>query len=168
MGEDLFWAIRGGGGASFGVIVAWKIKPVAVPETVTVFDVQRTLEQNASRIIQNWQQVADKVHEDLFIRIFLKSVNSSTEQGKKTMRVSFESLFLGGVDQLLPLMQKSLLELGLVNKDCIEMSWIDSILYFAGFLNGESMDVLLDRNFTSRKFFKTKSDYVKEPIPETA
>ncbi|KAK1581566.1 hypothetical protein Q3G72_007011 [Acer saccharum] len=168
MGEDLFWAIRGGGGASFGVIVAWKIKLVAVPPTVTVFNVQRTLEQNATKIILKWQQVADKVHEDLMIRIFLRSVNSSTEQGKKTMRVSFESMFLGGVDQLLPLMQKSLPELGLVNEDCIEMSWIDSILYFSGFRNGESMDVLLDRNPISRRFFKAKSDYVKEPIPETA
>lgn len=27
-GEDLFWAIRGGGGASFGVILSWKIKLV--------------------------------------------------------------------------------------------------------------------------------------------
>ncbi|TXG48216.1 hypothetical protein EZV62_027510 [Acer yangbiense] len=168
MGEDLFWAIRGGGGASFGVIVAWKIKLVAVPPTVTVFDVQRTLEQNATKIILKWQQVADKVHEDLMTRIFLRSVNSSTEQGKKTMRLSFESMFLGGVDQLLPLMQKILPELGLVNEDCIEMSWIDSILYFAGFRNGESMDVLLDRTPTSRAFFKAKSDYVKEPIPETA
>jgi hypothetical protein len=26
MGEDLFWAIRGGGGASFGIILSWKIK----------------------------------------------------------------------------------------------------------------------------------------------
>ncbi|PPR93766.1 hypothetical protein GOBAR_AA26913 [Gossypium barbadense] len=26
MGEDLFWAIRGGGGGSFGVILSWKIK----------------------------------------------------------------------------------------------------------------------------------------------
>lgn len=25
MGDDLFWAIRGGGGASFGVIVVWKV-----------------------------------------------------------------------------------------------------------------------------------------------
>ncbi|KAE8731846.1 hypothetical protein F3Y22_tig00002511pilonHSYRG00399 [Hibiscus syriacus] len=34
MGEDLSWAIRGGGGASFGVIVAWKIKLVRVPAMV--------------------------------------------------------------------------------------------------------------------------------------
>ncbi|MBA0806415.1 hypothetical protein Gohar_005869, partial [Gossypium harknessii] len=37
MGEDLFWAIRGGGGGSFGVVLAWKLKLVAVPAIVTVF-----------------------------------------------------------------------------------------------------------------------------------
>ncbi|KAL7241869.1 hypothetical protein ACSBR1_014445 [Camellia fascicularis] len=44
MGEDLFWAIRGGGGASFGVILSWKVKLVVVPSTVTVFTLDRTLE----------------------------------------------------------------------------------------------------------------------------
>nr|KYP51212.1 Reticuline oxidase-like protein [Cajanus cajan] len=43
MGEDLFWAIRGGGGASFGVIVAWKIKLVPVPPQVTVFRVKKSV-----------------------------------------------------------------------------------------------------------------------------
>ncbi|CAI0545952.1 unnamed protein product [Linum tenue] len=47
MGEDMFWAVRGGGGNTFGVAVAWKVKLVAVPEKVTVFRVRRTLEQNA-------------------------------------------------------------------------------------------------------------------------
>ena len=46
MGEDMFWAIRGGGGASFGIILAWKIKLVPVPKTVTVFTVTKTLEQD--------------------------------------------------------------------------------------------------------------------------
>jgi len=63
MGEDLFWAIRGGGGASFGVIVAWKIKLVPVPSTVTVFRVPRTLDENAAEIVQKWQLVANKLDE---------------------------------------------------------------------------------------------------------
>ncbi|CAI0545945.1 unnamed protein product [Linum tenue] len=50
MGEDMFWAVRGGGGNTFGVAVAWKVKLVAVPEKVTVFRVRRTLEQNATTI----------------------------------------------------------------------------------------------------------------------
>ncbi|KAK9101399.1 hypothetical protein Scep_024829 [Stephania cephalantha] len=33
MGEDLFWAIRGGGVTSFGVLLAWKIELVPVPPT---------------------------------------------------------------------------------------------------------------------------------------
>jgi FAD/FMN-containing dehydrogenase len=37
MGEELFWAIRGGGGSSFGVILAWKLRLVPVPHSVTVF-----------------------------------------------------------------------------------------------------------------------------------
>lgn len=41
MGEDYFWAIRGGGGSSFGVVLSWKIKLVDVPSTVTVFKVQK-------------------------------------------------------------------------------------------------------------------------------
>ncbi|KAH9747669.1 Berberine bridge enzyme-like 18 [Citrus sinensis] len=130
MGEDLFWAIRGGGGASFGVIVAWKIKLVTVPETVTAFIVNRTLEQNATKIVDRWQYVADKLHEDLYIR-------------------------------------QSFPELGLVKQDCIEMSWIESVMYFAEF-RGQSLDVLLNRTQPSVRFFKAKSDFVKEPMPEIA
>lgn len=51
MGEDLFWAIRGGGAASFGIIVAWKVNLVTVPSTVTAFTVTRTLENNATKIL---------------------------------------------------------------------------------------------------------------------
>ena len=39
MGEDVFWALRGGGGESWGVVVAWRIKLVSVPPVVTVFNV---------------------------------------------------------------------------------------------------------------------------------
>ncbi|KAL7175757.1 hypothetical protein ACSBR2_029363 [Camellia fascicularis] len=51
MGKDLFWAVRGGGGASFEVVLSFKIKLVPVPETVTVFRVEKTLDQNATEIV---------------------------------------------------------------------------------------------------------------------
>ncbi|CAN0904308.1 Tetrahydroberberine oxidase [Linum grandiflorum] len=50
MGEDLFSAIRGGGGNTFGVVVAWKIRLVKVPANVTVCNVVKTLEQNVTTI----------------------------------------------------------------------------------------------------------------------
>ncbi|KAI8568538.1 hypothetical protein RHMOL_Rhmol02G0208500 [Rhododendron molle] len=164
MGEDLFWAIRGGGGASFGVILAWKVNLVTVPSTVTVFTIAKTLDQNATNLIYKWQHIAPKFPEDLFIRILIRRVNSS-ENGKWTIQASFNSLYLGGISNLIPLMQEHFPELGLTEEDCTEMSWIESILYFAGFSTGESLDVLLDRTPLTRQYFKAKSDYVKKPIP---
>ena len=61
VGENLFWALRGGGASSFGVILSWKVKLVPVPATVTVFKVNRTLEQGATDIVLQWTQVVDKL-----------------------------------------------------------------------------------------------------------
>nr|BAZ95780.1 daurichromenic acid synthase [Rhododendron dauricum] len=166
MGEDLFWAIRGGGSASFGVIIAWHIKLLQVPETVTVFTVNRTLEQNATKIVHRWQSVSAKIDEKLALRLYLRRANSS-QDGKETGQASFVTLYLGGVDTLLPLMEQSFPELGLARSDCIEMSWIDSILYFAS-LSGEPLDVLLNRTPSPYGlYYKGKLDYVTEPISET-
>ena len=94
MGEDLFWAIRGGGGSSFGVILSWKIKLVPVPTKVTVFNLKRTLENNATDIVSRWQQVSHKLPKDIFIRAWPQVVNGG-QKGKKTIEVSFVSHFLG-------------------------------------------------------------------------
>ncbi|CAA2998888.1 cannabidiolic acid synthase-like [Olea europaea subsp. europaea] len=162
MGEDLFWAIRGGGGASFGVILAWKIQLVDVPEKVTVFTIDKTLDQNATNIVHRWQYIAHKFDEDLFIRILIRRVNSS-QDGGRTIQASFNSLYLGGVGTLLPLMQQSFPELGLQREYCTEMSWIESILYFAGFPI-ESREVLQNRTQPNVRYFKAKTDYVQKPI----
>ncbi|KAE8664577.1 FAD-binding and BBE domain-containing protein [Hibiscus syriacus] len=69
MGEDVFWAIRGGGITSFGVILAWRVKLVRVPPKVTVFTVQRTLDQGATELAYRWQQVAPKLPKNLFVRL---------------------------------------------------------------------------------------------------
>ncbi|KAL0433361.1 UNVERIFIED_CONTAM: Berberine bridge enzyme-like 18 [Sesamum latifolium] len=107
MGEDLFWAIRGGGGASFGVILAWKVRLVDVPETVTVFTIDRTLEQNATQLIHRWQYIAPRFEPNLFLRIVARRANASQDGTKLTIRASFNSIFLGRIDRLLALMQKN-------------------------------------------------------------
>ncbi|XP_042481063.1 berberine bridge enzyme-like 27 [Macadamia integrifolia] len=163
MGEDLFWAIRGGGGASFGIILSWKIKLVPVPPIVTVFRLNKTLEEEAIKLLHRWQFVAPKIHEDLFLRGVLDAPRSQSGERKAT--ALFDSLFLGSAEELLPLMEEGFPELGLELKDCIQMSWIESTLYFYWFPLGESLDVLLKRTRNAR-FFKGKSDFVKKPIPE--
>ncbi|KAK6123833.1 hypothetical protein DH2020_042434 [Rehmannia glutinosa] len=170
MGEDLFWAIRGGGGASFGIITAWKLKLVTVPETLTIFSVSRTLEQNATDLVHRWQYIAPNLPEDLLISISIGPVNSST--GKKTIQASFGSLYLGGVDTLLQLLEQRFPELGVKREDCIEVSWIQSALFFGGYSIEESPQVITSRNPqirstlpVTRFYFKAKLDYVQEPIP---
>ncbi|PHU14938.1 hypothetical protein BC332_16143 [Capsicum chinense] len=136
MGEDLFWAIRGGGGNSFGLVLAWKVKLVDVPERVTVFTLNKILEQNVTKLVHKWQFVAPRFHEDLFIRILVNRLNTS-DLGDKKVVASFNSIFLGGIDRLL-----------------------------RSFPRGESHDVLLSRIQLSTRYFKAKSDYVYQPIPE--
>ncbi|XP_009624111.1 monolignol oxidoreductase AtBBE-like 13 [Nicotiana tomentosiformis] len=167
MGEDLFWAIRGGGGASFGVILSWKLKLVTVPSVVTVFTVPKTLEDDATKILYKWEQVADKIDDDLFMRVVINVVERKDKKGERTVQTAYNSLFLGTADRLLQIMNESFPELGLTEKDCTEMSWIESILYIAGFPTKTPPEVLLQGKSTFKNYFKAKSDFVREPIPET-
>ncbi|XP_019158898.1 PREDICTED: berberine bridge enzyme-like 15 [Ipomoea nil] len=167
MGEDLFWAIRGGGGGNFGIILSWKLRLVPVPETVTVFTVPKTLEQGATKILYKWQNIADKIDEDLFIRVEISVVNGGGGPANRTVQTAYNALFLGGADRLLQVMEQSFPELGLTKHDCIEMSWIESILYIAGFPTNTPPEVLLDGKPLFKNYFKAKSDFVTKPIPQT-
>ncbi|CAN8267588.1 unnamed protein product [Cochlearia groenlandica] len=164
MGEDLFWAIRGGGGGSFGVILSWKIKLVSVPETLTVFTVTKTLEQDPNfKILSKWQRTADKIVDELFIRILIRPSGTG---GNKTVSTLYRGLFLGGKETLMDVMDKGFPELRLAQKDCIEMSWIETTVYNADFPTNASIQTLLDTKLPFGKpFYKGKSDIVKEPIP---
>ncbi|TXG50900.1 hypothetical protein EZV62_023425 [Acer yangbiense] len=170
MGEDLFWAIRGGGGGSFGVILSWKIKLVAVPETITVFTVFKTLEQGDTKLLYRWQQVADKLDKDLHIRVLMNMTNTSTSE--RSVTTAYDGFFLGGADRLIQLMQESFPELGLTREDCIETSWIRSVLHSSSIPLDTSLvfasPKLLLQRITATDSFEGKADFVTEPIPETA
>nr|GEU93725.1 hypothetical protein [Tanacetum cinerariifolium] len=71
MGGDLFWAIRGGGGGSFG----------------------------GSDLFDKWQYIGHELSPDLFIRVIIQA--AIDEDGKRQMEVMFNSMFLGNVDKLI-------------------------------------------------------------------
>ncbi|CDP20911.1 unnamed protein product [Coffea canephora] len=66
-------------------------------------------------------------------------------------------------------MKKGFPELGLTQKDCIEMSWIESVLYIAKYpRNIQPKFLLQGKPLLNKVYFKAKSDFVKEPIKEHA
>ncbi|XP_051129422.1 tetrahydroberberine oxidase-like [Andrographis paniculata] len=172
MGEDVFWAIRGGGGASFGIITAWKIKLVTVPETVTIFSVSRTLQQNATELVHKWQYVAPYMPKDMLLSINVGPVTISST-GERTVQANFNSMFLGRIDGLLELLQQSFPELGVRREDCLEVSYIQAVLFFGGYNVQQSPELLTSRNpeipsaiRATRFSFKSKTDYLLKPIPK--
>ncbi|KAK8938521.1 hypothetical protein KSP39_PZI011077 [Platanthera zijinensis] len=166
MGEDLFWALRGGGGASFGIILSYKLKLLQVPPKVTVFNIDKLLEQGAVKLLTKWQQIAYNLDKRLFIRVQLQVVDRNHRSSSKTLMATFQSLFLGEQTELLSLMAESFPELGVKSEDCMELSWIRSVLSIAGYPPGGSLKKLLDRKPQYHNLFKTKSDFLRMPFNE--
>ncbi|KAK9077858.1 hypothetical protein SSX86_006196 [Deinandra increscens subsp. villosa] len=161
MGEDLFWAIRGGGGASFAVVLSYTVKIVPVPEVNTVFRVKKTVAENAVNLVWKWQSVAPLIDRDLFIRVMLMP---ETVNGRSTVQASFIGHFLGGSERLLQIMNNNFPELALKKEDCLEVSWVESVFYWANLDYKSPAELLLDRHSDDVNFLIRKSDYVQKPI----
>ncbi|KAL4560645.1 hypothetical protein LXL04_032798 [Taraxacum kok-saghyz] len=167
MGEDLFWAIRGGVASNFGIVLSWKLNLVPVPEKVTVFIVNRTLEQGATDLFYKYQSVVPNTKDrNLYIRSQLASefIGNTT---KKTIRIIFQGIYQGSTDMLLPLLNKEFPELGVTREICREMTSIQSTLVFAGRPSTTPTEILNNRSATPRMSSKTKSSFVTTPIPKS-
>ncbi|XP_062227646.1 berberine bridge enzyme-like Cyn d 4 [Phragmites australis] len=157
MGEDLFWAIRGGGGESFGIVVSWKVSLVKVPSTVTAFNIAKTLDQGAIDVLIKWQDVGPTLPSDITIRVII--------QGQRAV---FQSLYLGTCGDLVPTLSTLFPELGMTSADCLEMTWLQSAVFFNTWNPNAPVESLLIRNTSLSTFTKNKSDYVRRSIPKGA
>nr|XP_043607162.1 berberine bridge enzyme-like 27 [Erigeron canadensis] len=161
MGEDLFWAIRGGGGGSFGVVLSWKINLVYVPPIVTVFSLPKKLDKFATQLVNKWQYIGNNITNDLFMNLLISPL-----QQNGTMLVTINGLFLGRANELIAIMDDEFPELGLQVDNCTEMSYIESVVYYSVYLRGQSVETLVERRPWPKNYYKFKSDYVERPIPE--
>ncbi|GLJ22081.1 hypothetical protein SUGI_0413930 [Cryptomeria japonica] len=158
MGEDLFWALRGGSGGSWGVVVAWKVRLVSVPRKVTVFNVHRTGRSKVTDLVYRWQSIAPYLERDFFIRTVISG--TQLQSGEKDVTLTFNGMYLGPLDQLLKVANESFPEMGIVAGDCEETDWIGSISYTAY----TSTSQLANRTNSGKNYFKAKSDFVSSPI----
>ncbi|CAI9107376.1 OLC1v1006714C1 [Oldenlandia corymbosa var. corymbosa] len=161
MGSDFFWAIRGGGGASFGVILSWKINLVRVPPVVTVFRLAKTFKQNAIGLVHKWQYIAPHLPDDLTIAVAIQRFGPLS-----TPTATFNSLFLGRTEELLKMMEESFPELELSKHDCKEMSWVESALTLSEYPDQFSIEVMKNRSYSPFDAnVKLKIDLVQQPLP---
>ncbi|KAJ1256032.1 hypothetical protein BS78_K101200 [Paspalum vaginatum] len=155
MGEDLFWAIRGGGGESFGVVVAWRVKLSKVPPTVTVVNTIKTLEQGAADVLAKWETIIlqPAFVPDLTVRVVLQ-----------VRQAFFQTLFLGGCSDLVTTLHNVFPELGVTAADCNEMSWLRAMTFIYFGRTDVPAEALLNRTNNLGNYFKSKSDYVRRPV----
>ncbi|KAK4280505.1 hypothetical protein QN277_012126 [Acacia crassicarpa] len=164
MGEDVFWAIRGGGGGIWGIVYAWKIKLLKVPEIVTSFIVSRTgTKGHVLKLVDKWQHVAPRLGDDFYLSCF---VGAGLPKAKTTgLSTTFKGFYLGPKRKAISVINQVFPELGIEEEDCQEMSWIESIVFFSGLTDGATMSDLNNRYMQDKEYFKAKSDFVRIHIP---
>ncbi|KAI3891821.1 hypothetical protein MKX03_008447 [Papaver bracteatum] len=153
MGEDVFWAIRGGGGGGvWGIIYAWRVQLVPVPETVTSFILSRPgTKIFVAKLVHKWQFVAPHLEYEFYLSVFVGAA-------------TFEGFHLGSTAEAISTLNREFPELGIAEDDCKEMSWIESVVFFSGLHKGSTVLDLKNRYLDGKGYFNAKSDYVKEPI----
>ncbi|XP_044510178.1 reticuline oxidase-like [Mangifera indica] len=164
MGEDVFWAIRGGGGGVWGIVYAWKIKLIKVPKIVTSFIISRQgTKSHVENLVNKWQHIAPNLIDDFYITCF---VGAGLPEAEKIGEISatFKGFYLGPRNEALSIVKQAFPDVQLGEEDCKEMSWIESILFFSGLSKGSSILDLKNRYLQDKNYFKAKSDYVKTPI----
>ncbi|EAZ41579.1 hypothetical protein OsJ_26113 [Oryza sativa Japonica Group] len=163
MGEDVFWAIRGGGGGTWGAVYAWRIQLVPVPERVTAFVVNRPgTAESVAELVAAWQHVAPWLPDEFYLSAFVGA--GLPEMNRTGISVTFKGLYLGPAHEAVEILTARLPEIGLSDLNPIEMSWIESVVFFSGLPQGSSVSDLTDRVLHKKKYFKAKSDYVRRPM----
>ncbi|CAL5008320.1 unnamed protein product [Urochloa decumbens] len=163
MGEDVFWAIRGGGGGAWGAVYAWKLRLSPVPERVTAFVVNRPGSVEAvARLVSTWQRVAPLLPDEFYVSAFVGA--GLPELNRTGISVTFKGLYLGPSNEALEILAARFPEIGLSDLNPREMSWIESVVFFSGLPKGSSVSDLTDRVLHKKNYFKAKSDYARRPM----
>ncbi|MCO5560020.1 hypothetical protein L7F22_013626 [Adiantum nelumboides] len=156
--QDLLWALRGGGGGSWGIVIAWKIQLVRVTPVVTSYRVATTQQNTLANLMFQWQYLASTLAPDeLEITVRL------TSQGDGKILAEFSGQNLGTINQTLAWFDEHFHDLGMQEGNCKEGNWIEAVATTA---HTQNRIDLTNRWFADKNYFKAKSDFVSKKISE--
>jgi FAD/FMN-containing dehydrogenase len=161
---DLFWACRGGGGGSFGVVVDLALRTFPIGGGGSYFFVEWPWSQ-AEEAVAAWERYAPAAPDPLFSLCQLRT-------GGTGPVVSAFGQYLGPESALRRLLPKLAQGTGPASTTTGSSPYLGLVLRFAGclgrtpaecHLRGETPEGLLPR-----ALFAAKSDYVAKPLPAGA
>jgi FAD/FMN-containing dehydrogenase len=142
--SDLFWACRGAGGGSFGVVTQlhFRLYPI---DRVTTFSL-RWSPSRAHGAVQAFQDWAPGVADELTANLTLTATPAGVQ------RVAINGQFVGPATDL-PRLLRPLFALGVPERQTITtQSFMDAVRQFAG------------HGTPQPEFFKAKSDFLTQPL----
>ena len=158
--EDLYWALRGGGGGNFGIVTQFVFRTHPVGNVATC-----ALEwpwSDARRVVNSWQHWAPHAPDALF------SVCNLTCIGGGTPRITIAAQLLGTPQQLQSLI-KPLTSTGSPKRVSVTgRTYLDAARMWAGCAGTIAECHLAPQGTLGRDTFKGKSDYANKPFSAEA
>lgn len=143
--QDLFWAVRGGGGGSFGVVTEFEFKPTPLQKVLTYILAWNVTREVAVDLLTAWQNILPQGRSDIngLIKVTMNAV------GVYQVRAVGQALC--SLDDLKSTFQP-LFNIHKPTRDTYDvMKFMDAVTRFSGQDSPEMIPV----------YMKSKSDYVK-------
>ena len=122
--EDLFWALRGGGGGNFGIVTSFKFRTYAAPD-INVFALKFGA-GSVAKVLAGWQEFMPSAPKELWTTCVVSAGNPSS------CRIS--GSFVGSESAAASILAKlkAAVKVAPISASGSKKSYLDAMRYFAG------------------------------------
>ncbi|MBM7770244.1 FAD/FMN-containing dehydrogenase [Actinokineospora baliensis] len=153
--DDLFWALRGGGGGNFGIVTSFTFSTEPAP-AVTVFQLGFP-EGSAAAVVGAWQEWAVNAPDELWSTVVVT--------GGPTPAARLSGCFIGPQTALNPMLDRFIVNTGKPSNRFVQQkSYLDAMRYFAGCAQRTNCTP----ESLPRSTFAASSRVITNPIAEPA